>query len=404
MVLLLLFIICISPLAALIPAGRQLLLDRRKLTDVLPMAGMLGLLGLFYVPIVQVDLSRYFLQLDTIRNFSSFGEFFQTLDSTQKVQVSQQVFFYVMSKLTWNNLLPFVVVILVATIGLYIIKDYISDKQFALPLRGLIYLTFILFMPWGQVITNIRYISSLALFMLAFYRDVYQQKRDVFTFGVYLIGFTMHIATLLFLGIRLLMFVVQKLTSDIKKSHRIIMILVIVVLVVLMSQTSVFKMFASKAIYYINGGGDGSAVQQWFAQADRSLGRSLGKHIEMVFTFIQLCLLTPLLIKARKLSSAGEFRMLIFTALMLFVTFIWTFLAGTTWIRFAFLVDFCAVFLIVAEEKYLDDTYLILFNQTVWIGMLLWSIVWQAYQYTGSEMMTRSDFFNILYPFRWLLK
>ncbi|MFD1399699.1 hypothetical protein ACFQ41_10310 [Lacticaseibacillus suilingensis] len=402
-----LILVAVSPLAGLYPAGKQLLFGKRKFIDILPMALILSLLGLFYVPIVQVDLTRYFSQLDVVRNMTSFPQFLQSLDLSQQVQISQQVFFYLMSRLSWNNLLPFTVVLIVSCIGFYIIKDFGSNLRLNNSFMALCYIAFALMMPWGQVITNIRYISSVSIFMFAIYRDLYQGKKGAVTWLLYFVACTMHIATFVLLGVRLGLLFIQLLKSEISQTKRICIYVGLLIVLVFFMQTSIFKMVLSKGLVYLNGGGEGSGVQQWFAQADSSLGRSLGKHIEMFFLLTQVVIMGIGLTKAARSRTAinsSLVGMYSFTMIMMVITLFWTLLAGTTWIRFAFLVDFCAIFIIYAEENYLTDRYLVLVNQTLWIGMFIWSVIWQVYQYVGSEMMTRGDYYNILFPFRWLIQ
>lgn len=406
MAIVLMLLVAISPLVGMIPASKQLIYGKHSFFDTLPMALLLGLFGLFYVPIPEVDLTRYFTQLDVIRGFSTFSQFFQSLDLTQRVQVSQQVFFYGISRLSWNNLLPFFVVVSVAVIGFYIIKDFTQERDCDSKFKFLIYLAFIMLMPWGQVITNIRYILSVAVFMFAFYRDVFQGKHNIWTWILYFVGCTLHITTIVFMALRVGWFFLQKINSSASKQQRLLILAGLLILLLIFSRTSIFAMVLNKGLFYLNGGGEGSNVQQWFAQADRSLGRSLGKRIEMGFLLTQVIIMGSAFLNALKDHMKLDAKYLTvygFSLVFMLMTLFWTFLSGTTWIRFAFLVDFCAVFIMDSEERYLRNQYLVLLNQTAWIGMLLWSVIWQVYQYTGSEMMTRVDFYNILFPFRWFI-
>lgn len=399
MVLLLLLVIMISPILAVIPASRRLLVGRRKVMDALPMAFILSLFGLFYVPSLQVDLTRYFGQLNSLRLYGSFEDLFRTLDTTNKLQISQQIFFYVMSRFSLNSLMPFAVVLIVALIGFYIIKDFSATNEYSMQIQAFMYVAFLMLMPWGVVITNIRWITGIALFMLATYRDLYQQRHNWLTLLIYLAGCTMHIAVIGFLGVRVGIYVLRLfLNQQIKTQTKLVIIVAIVILAFIFMQTSLFNIFWQKAMTYLSGGGQGSGIQTWFEMADNSIGRRLGKYAEELFTLTQSFFIIPAIKKTFQQGDLVKSQTYLFALSMLLITFILTLMPGTTWVRFAFMVTFCVGFIISAEETYLKNQYFVLVNQSVWVGMLLWSIIWQVYQYVGSEVMTRADFFNIFFP------
>ena len=362
------------------------------------MAFVLALFGLFYVPSLQVDLTRYFAQVDALRGVQGFGSVFYTLGISDRLQVSSKFLFYLVSRFSYDNLLPFVVVMLVACIGLYLIKDYTAAHDFAKPTQVLMYVAFLLLMPWGTVITNIRYITGLAFMVLALYRDLYQQRNDPITWLMYILGCTMHLVIVLFLMARIgLAFFLGFLKTKDKKTRNFLL-LALLLIMALFSQSSLFRLFMDKALFYLQGGSEGSTVQTWFQMADNSVGRRLGKYAEELFTLSQAVLIIPAIWRTHIDKDTPHNNIYWYTFGVLVLTFLMTLMPGTTWVRFAFMVAFMSVFIISAEETYLKNVYLVLVNQSIWLGMLIWSVIWQVYQYTGSEIMTRNDYFNILYP------
>lgn len=404
MLLLLMLLICMSPLIVVIPAVRWLIVSRRPVLAALPTALLMGLLGFFYVPSVYTDLTRYFSQLEWIRNFNSFGEYFSHLGSGDKLLLGQDAMFYSVSRQSMNGVLPWLVVIIVAWIGLYIIKDFAMMRQFTWQFTTFLFIVFMMLMPWGTVITNIRYITGVAIFMLAAYLDLYHGDKGPRVWVLYLLACTMHLTVVALLAARFLLVLLKRVETPQEKRYRNIAIVVIVVALAIFSQTGSFMALVHKGIFYLQGGADGSDVQKWFAQADASVGRKLGKLIERFFILSQGLFMVPAVVATYTREKQRENQMLLFSGMMLLATFLLTFTPGTTWVRFALVADFCMVFVVVAEEDYLENRLLVLVNQTAWLGMLLWSIVWQVYQYVGSEAMTRADYFNIFYPIRWFLR
>ncbi|WP_225436177.1 hypothetical protein [Lacticaseibacillus manihotivorans] len=404
MLLLLMLLICISPLIVIIPAAHWLIISKRPVLSTLPMALIMGLLGFFYVPSIYTDLTRYFSQLNWIRNFNSFSEYFSHLGSSDKMLLGQDAMFYSVSRQPINGVLPFLVVIIVAWIGLYLIKDLAVKRQFTWQFTSFLLIAFVMLMPWGTVITNIRYITGVAIFMLAAYSDLYRGEKGLKVWLLYLLACTMHLTVVALLAARFLLVLLKRVDTAQEKRYRNIAILVIIIVLAIFSQTSSFMALVHKGIFYLQGGADGSDVQKWFAQADASTGRKLGKLIERVFILSQCLFMAPAIKATYTREKQHENQMLMFSGLMLLATLFLTFTPGTTWVRFALVADFCMVFVIIGEEDYLDNRLLVMVNQTAWMGMLLWSVVWQVYQYVGSEVMTRSDYFNIFYPIRWFLQ
>lgn len=146
MLLLLMLLICISPLIVIIPAAHWLIISKRPVLSTLPMALIMGLLGFFYVPSIYTDLTRYFSQLNWIRNFNSFSEYFSHLGSSDKMLLGQDAMFYSVSRQPINGVLPFLVVIIVAWIGLYLIKDLAVKRQFTWQFTSFLLIAFVMLM------------------------------------------------------------------------------------------------------------------------------------------------------------------------------------------------------------------------------------------------------------------
>ncbi|MBS0992945.1 hypothetical protein JK175_14090 [Lacticaseibacillus paracasei] len=404
MLLLSILLICISPLIVVIPAIRWLIVSKRRVLSTLPTALIMGLMGFFYVPSIHTDLTRYFNQLNWIRNFDSFGDYFSHLGASDKILLGQDAMFYSVSRQPQNGILPFLVVVIVAWIGLYVIKDLAQRRQFTWQFTSFLFIAFVMLMPWGTVITNIRYITGVAIFILAAYLDLYRGNKSLLVWLLYLLACTMHLTVVALLAARFLLVLLKRVNTPQEKRYHNAAIIAIVIVLAVFSQTGSFMALVHKGFFYLQGGADGSDVQKWFAQADASVGRSLGKLIERFFILSQCIFILPAIKTTYTRGKQRENQVLLFSGLMLFTTLLLTFMPGTTWVRFALVADFCMVFVIVGEQDYLDNRLLVMINQTAWLGMLLWSVVWQVYQYAGSEVMTRSDYFNIFYPIRWFLQ
>lgn len=131
--------------------------------------------------------------------------------------------------------------------------------------------------------------------MLAAYSDLYRGEKGLKVWLLYLLACTMHLTVVALLAARFLLVLLKRVDTAQEKRYRNIAILVIIIVLAIFSQTSSFMALVHKGIFYLQGGADGSDVQKWFAQADASTGRKLGKLIERVFILSQCLFMAPAL-------------------------------------------------------------------------------------------------------------
>lgn len=365
----------------------------------IPVAFNFALPAFFYLPNVFNDLSKYFLILDSIRNYSSVFAYFQSLDGANRLLVSQQVYFFSIAKMEVNHMLPFVSTLIVYSVLLYIISDFLTRKKASTKVRLVITVLALLMIPFGFVITNVRNVVAIALFSLAIYRDTMSNGNRVVTLVLYAVSATFHTSMLALILVRIAILPLKSFKKDRDFLRLILWLFVITASLGLLMRTTFYSEFYQKGMFYLQGGSEGTAVQVWFEQASSSRVLVVGKIVERIFCAVEIVVSSVAAVRTKQLYSHGENELLVFALIIMFITFVLTFMPGTTWIRFSIVVVFTLVFLLQRQiESTIKTTIWTFANQIGWMLMLLWLVIWQIYEFTGSADMGSKDYFSMLFP------
>lgn len=373
MIILLAPLMLISPIVgfpvAFYMAGKP---EKFRYSIIIALSLFFALLGFYFIPQnVHSDLAGYFVNyVDTFRG-QQFSAFFQRENTTDKFFIVQNLLFFVSSRFSTDQVLPFITMFFVYFNGFDIITDFARSKKLKPAVVWQFLLLFIVTITFTTVVNNIRNILGVSFFCLALYRDLYKGKHSLLTFILYFIGMSTHIAIV---GLVLIRIIVALLVY-LKKLNvfRIIVIAVflIVVLVVLV-KTGVYTAFVEKGISYLHGGEAGSALATWFEAADNSglltLTKVVGAISSVFFAFISI----------RKLSQddtkTSQFDL--FLLIISMIVIVGAFFPGTTWQRFYFVTYFFVpiFFYYSLQIKSVQIRALVLLY---WLIFGLWNVIFQ---------------------------
>lgn len=164
---------------------------------------MFGMLAYCYEPTYEIDLSRYFFQLDYCRSIP-FSHAFSWDDNGLVVK---NFLFWVISKFEDNHILPLLSVTTVFSVSSYIAIKASEDSNIKI---GKILLFQVMLMPMYATLSNVRNVTAFSLGILAVYRDLVCHKRGVKTLLLYILPCFMHIAGGVMLLIRLVLLLIKK--------------------------------------------------------------------------------------------------------------------------------------------------------------------------------------------------
>ena len=150
------------------------------------------------IPETNMDLYRYY---NFIELYREYGWNYFILSLGMDIQWLFVIEMFFISKTNFNAIAPIIACIVVFSIFYYIFFDYIKDKtklsqSFIMPL-GL----FFAWLPYFQIIDNLRSPMAMAICAMAVYQDFYKHKSKRVWF-LYLAAFFIHIQSLvIFLSI-----------------------------------------------------------------------------------------------------------------------------------------------------------------------------------------------------------
>ena len=163
-----------------------------------PFIGLLyGMIGYCTKPLRVIDISRYFEQIDGIRELT-FSESASWMDDGL---IIKNVLFWFIGKMGDDQLLPFFSLFIVYGIVTYVLADSLEDSNKRI--FGSILLLQIFQIPFYNVFSNVRNVMAFAILLLAVYRDLYKQKRDIITLALYVVPCYIHLAGITIVIVRL---------------------------------------------------------------------------------------------------------------------------------------------------------------------------------------------------------
>lgn len=168
---------------------------------------LFGIAGYWFInPATDPDLVRYLDILSLYKNKNLFESFNLVYNNLYAVDI----YFHIIAQLGDPQLLPAISVFIYYFIIFYILSDYkirtdISNKDF------IIYVLFVITaVNFCSIVNGIRWPVTSAIFLLAFYREIVQNKKNAFTWILYIISLFFHFSTLVYFAIRLVLFIRNK--------------------------------------------------------------------------------------------------------------------------------------------------------------------------------------------------
>lgn len=160
----------------------------------------------FKDPSTDPDLVRYIQILQKYRGKNLIESFNLVYSNLFAVDV----YFYIVSKLGDNQMLPAISCFIYYFIVFYIMRDYRSKVT----MKNLDYVIFTSFVTCStifcSVVNGIRWPVSFVLFIFAVYRETVQNKKNFWTLLLYVISILFHFSAIVLLIIRLLLLVKNK--------------------------------------------------------------------------------------------------------------------------------------------------------------------------------------------------
>jgi len=180
---------------------------RYKLIYCAMFAMIFGIAGFcFKDPATNPDLVRYLQILHQYKGETLFESFNLAYNNLFAVDI----YFHIVSLFKNDQMLPAISAFLYYFVILYIMKDYrlrvsINNLDF------MIYSSFVVCATiFCSIVNGIRWPLSFILFILAFYRDVVQKKKNVWTWMIYIASILFHFSAIVLLLIRLILFIKDK--------------------------------------------------------------------------------------------------------------------------------------------------------------------------------------------------
>lgn len=203
-VIILILPIALSPLALL---GYWSSKSRYKILYCVILAMVFGIAGYcFKDPSTNPDLVRYIQILQQYRGKGLFDSFNLVYSNLFAVDI----YFYIVSKLGDDQMLPALSCFIYYFIVFYLLQDYKSRVDIK-NIDYLIYSTFVMCATiFCSIVNGIRWPISFAIFILAVYRELVQGRKKIWTWFLYVISILFHFSAIVLLIIRFLLFVKNK--------------------------------------------------------------------------------------------------------------------------------------------------------------------------------------------------
>lgn len=209
----------------------------------------LALMGFFYVPYKTADLYRTYEFLDYFRTFE-FKDFLETYKNSSTHAAN--IYYWIISKTGENRLLPAITAFISYSCIFYVFrktmeKYNISKQNFAMAL--------FFYMAIGNymfVITGIRTMLGISLVAFCFFRETVEKKFRLYHILIYIIAAFMHNLAVVVILIRLIVPLVSKSTSALRRMAYI-MFFVAISAFIAFNMRELLDAVLERAERYING-------------------------------------------------------------------------------------------------------------------------------------------------------
>ena len=162
-----------------------------------------GVIAYCTVPLREIDITRYFQMIDSIRGMS-LKEAYATFNDGLLVRA---FVFWLVSKTGDNNILPFLSMTTVYCSACYIIVD--SARENKSTIKYLLLFQMML-LPFYNVYSNVRNVSAFALLAVALYRDLVKHRINIGTILLYILPCFIHMTGIVIVLLRLVLPLVRR--------------------------------------------------------------------------------------------------------------------------------------------------------------------------------------------------
>lgn len=162
----------------------------------------------------ETDLTRYF---DKVESINLSEGLLKLISNDNNKLFAQDILFYIVKKSGDLHFLPFIVGLFSYWIVYYVVFDMIGKSKHKFTKIEIFELCFIIFAiitPYS-VIGNIRCVFAYILISFAIYRELEQNKKNIFTLGLYILPIGLHSSAIIIIALRIGLFGLKKLGKSI---------------------------------------------------------------------------------------------------------------------------------------------------------------------------------------------
>lgn len=162
-----------------------------------------GVIAYCSVPLREIDITRYFYMLDTIRDMSLKEAYAMFNDGL----LVRAFVFWLVSKTGDNNILPFLSMTTVYCSACYIVVDSARDNKSTIKYLLLFQM---MLLPYYNVYSNVRNVSAFALLAVALYRDLVKHRINIGTILLYTLPCFIHMTGIVIVLLRLVLPLIRR--------------------------------------------------------------------------------------------------------------------------------------------------------------------------------------------------
>lgn len=168
----------------------------------------MGVLGYcFQNPKTDPDLVRY---IEMVKGYSNLN-FFEIFNAGQYENLFViDIWFWLVSQTGNYQLIATTACVFSYIIILYILQDYFNRNHFSSQSKVIATIMIMGVVNFALVVNAIRSVIAFALVLFAVYRELYQNKKNIWTYVCYIIPIFMHFATILLIFIRLILIIKKR--------------------------------------------------------------------------------------------------------------------------------------------------------------------------------------------------
>lgn len=252
-------------------------------------AAFFALLGYFFVPTHEVDLTRYYI---IMQQFEYMQPSYRDIITQNGIFGGAYFIFKWLSVFKNQQLLPALVGFVISFAMFDIITDTFRRYDVPSTTRCFILVVALGMFPFASAYSNVRNVMGGAIVAIAIYRDVVRGKRTPLTIMLYIIGASLHMATVVIIGLRLLLFLQTKKHLSIK----VALVIMLGLMFLIPNVRFEFMQIVVKGNEYVNADGQ---LSTYVTYVTESLFMRLTKLLYFLITII-VTIATVINTKARR--------------------------------------------------------------------------------------------------------